>query len=372
MIVLSIVLAPLAMLPNARADLVSCSVSVTICWDSNSIGGNWEDASKWNLGRVPTASDDIAIIGCCYQVTLSSVQTVHSLYMGFGPSLLCTSSCTLTILAHTPGWSSDIASSDIINIAGNVVNHAQFVVANGGTINIQAGGTFVNHNLLTFSPGGVTNDGVFDEKCGASVAGTVGGTVVTESPCPTQVSIASGSPVTGTASFQSELGAYTSETATAVSSISPAPPSGLTFPDGVFSFTLSGLRVGQVVTVVIALPSALPAGTFSYWKFHGGTWTQLPASKATLDSTRTIITLTLTDGASPDDADGVANGVIVDPGGPAVPPSVQPAVHPLNVGGEMFPLNLAQVLSPWVAAILALTVVVIETLVIRKKKSRGA
>jgi len=65
--------------------------------------------------------------------------------------------------------------------------------------------------------------------------------------------------------------------------------------------------------------------------------------------------------------------VVVDPIPPptttttTVPP---PAVHPLNVGGEMFPVNLLQVLGPWVAAMLALTVVAVETLVIRKKKNR--
>jgi len=42
--------------------------------------------------------------------------------------------------------------------------------------------------------------------------------------------------------------------------------------------------------------------------------------------------------------------------------------HPINVGGTMLPLNLLQVLGPWIAAILALTVVAVETLVIRKRK----
>jgi hypothetical protein len=78
------------------------------------------------------------------------------------------------------------------------------------------------------------------------------------------------------------------------------------------------------------LPAPLPAGSFSYWKFHGGTWTQLPATKATLDSTRTVITLTLTDGASPGDSDGLANGVIVDPGGPAITPAIVPE-YPLGL-----------------------------------------
>ena len=51
-------------------------------------------------------------------------------------------------------------------------------------------------------------------------------------------------------------------------------------------------------------------------------------------------------------------------------PVTQPAVHPLNVGGEMIPVNLFQVLGPWIAVMLALTVVAVETLVIRRRKNR--
>jgi hypothetical protein len=325
MIVLSILLTPSIMIPNAHSSPI-CPGTVTICWNSIS-SGNWEVAANWNLGRIPTASDDVAILGGNgFIVTLSSVQTVHSLYIGGSPSLQCTSSCSLTILAHTPGWTYDIAISDVINIAGNIINHAQFV-NNRGTINILTGGTFVNHNTLDIAQPGsvVTNNGVFDEKCGASVVGgSISGTVVTESPCPTEVSTASSSTVSGTVLFQSELGAFTSITATALSSVSPAPPSGLLFPAGLFSFTISGLRAGSTVTVTITLPSPLPAGSFSYWKFSGGVWSQY--SSASLDSTRTIITLTFT---------APASGTVTDPGGPTIPAASTPITPPqyYPVGG---------------------------------------
>ena len=48
----------------------------------------------------------------------------------------------------------------------------------------------------------------------------------------------------------------------------------------------------------------------------------------------------------------------------------QPAVHPLNVGGEMLPVNIPQVLAPWLVVMLASTVVAVETLVVRRKRSR--
>ncbi len=108
-------------------------------------------------------------------------------------------------------------------------------------------------------------------------------------------------------------GTFSGFTAVAASSISPPPPSGLTFPDGLFSFTVSGLTPGQTVTVTITLSSPLPAGTFSYWKFQSGVWTQFPF--ASLDSTRTIITLTLKADSS---------GTINDPGGPAIGTAIIP------------------------------------------------
>ena len=161
-----------------------------------------------------------------------------------------------------------------------------------------------------------------------------------------------------TACAQTSPGVLSGFSAVSVGSVSPPPPSGVTFPFGLFSITVSGLSPGQTVTMTITLSAPLPAGTFSYWKFESGAWTQFPS--ASIDSTRTIITLTLTADSS---------GTVNDPGGPAIPPPPQPT-HPLNVGGEMLPLNLIQVLGPWIAAMLTLTVVAVEMLVVRKKNRK--
>gem|GEM_PF-1782090 len=354
LMVLSMLLVPLAIAPKVQAVPPNpCQAPATICW-GNPSGGSWETVANWILpeigfppaGRLPTASDDVYLIYpnlAGYTVTISSVQTVHSILVGPSTALTCSSTCTLTIKSHTPaptlpgiigGGLIGVAGftpaavlprADIygvLNIAGNVVNNASLVDASPTSIHIDAGGTFVNVNSLDFTGVELTNSGVFVEKCGAVVVGGIAlvpGTVVTESPCPTQVPTASGSSVSGTASFSSDLGAFTSLTSTAVSSVSPAPPAGLTFPDGLFSFTISGLRAGGTVTVTITLPSALPAGSFSYWKFQSGVWTQYPS--ASLDSTRTIITLTFTASAS---------GTVTDPGGPALTTVI---VHSVRVPG---------------------------------------
>jgi hypothetical protein len=86
------------------------------------------------------------------------------------------------------------------------------------------------------------------------------------------------------------------------------------FPHGLFSFTISDLEPHQTVTVEIVLPSVIPPGS-EYWKYHEGTgWFEVPLGDNDGDN---VITVTLTDGEAAD-ADGVANGVIVDPGGPSM------------------------------------------------------
>jgi len=108
---------------------------------------------------------------------------------------------------------------------------------------------------------------------------------------------------------QVSAGTFSGLTAVAVSSISIPPPAAAgTFPDGLFSFTVSGLSPGQTVTVTITLSSPLPAGTFSYWKFQGGAWVQFPS--ASLDAARRVITLTFIVPAG--------STSISDPGGPAM------------------------------------------------------
>jgi uncharacterized membrane protein len=60
----------------------------------------------------------------------------------------------------------------------------------------------------------------------------------------------------------------------------------------------------------------MPIGT-QYWKCINGQWVNATSILGDNDGDN-ILTLTITDG-SQFDADGVANGTIVDPGGPAVP-----------------------------------------------------
>jgi microcystin-dependent protein len=95
-------------------------------------------------------------------------------------------------------------------------------------------------------------------------------------------------------------------------------PANVSFPHGLFDFTLSGCTAGSTVAFTITYPQPLPAGT-AYWKY-GPTpgdasphWYQLPATVS-----GDTVTFSITDGAEGDD-DLAANGAIVDQGGPGVP-----------------------------------------------------
>ena len=105
----------------------------------------------------------------------------------------------------------------------------------------------------------------------------------------------------------------------------PNPSSPLAFPYGLFSFKIIGIPVGSTVTLSITLPGIVPTDT-EYWKYQAGLgWYEIPILSIT-DST---ITIQLTDGGL-GDADGVADGTIIDPCGPAVPiPAKAPSVSPV-------------------------------------------
>ena len=170
----------------------------------------------------------------------------------------------------------------------------------------------------------------------------------------------------GAATLTTSAGEFSSLAASAVSSIPAPPPAESTFPDGLFQFTILGLSASQQVTVTITLPAPLPAGPFAYYEFQGGAWTQLPS--ASLDSTRTVITLTLT-------AD--ATGTMNDAGGPTNPQATSTTtattfmpVHQTPVGGVMLPSVGLSVLLPWAVLLSLLGVLSVEAFIVKRRAKR--
>lgn len=111
-----------------------------------------------------------------------------------------------------------------------------------------------------------------------------------------------------------------------VANVPIPPPTGVSFPHGLFDFTTGGCTAASTITLTITYPQALPVGTV-YWKYgpspagyncSGAScavahWYQMPPAQAVIAGN--TVTLTITDGGVGDD-DLVANGTIVDQGGP--------------------------------------------------------
>ena len=107
-------------------------------------------------------------------------------------------------------------------------------------------------------------------------------------------------------------------------SLPTAPPAGVSLPSGLVSFVLDGVAPGSTQT--IALHKQYASQVSDYAKYDPATqqWSLLPRSRVAWVTDH--VEITLTDGGI-GDADGVANGRIVDPGGPArvtTPPDASP------------------------------------------------
>ncbi|MDQ6619664.1 MAG: PASTA domain-containing protein, partial [Pseudomonadota bacterium] len=95
-------------------------------------------------------------------------------------------------------------------------------------------------------------------------------------------------------------------------------PVGVSFPHGLFAFTVTSCTRGGSVAVAITYPQSLPSNT-QYWKY-GPTpgnqvahWYVIPATV-----NGNVVTFSITDGGIGDD-DVSVNGTIIDQGGPGVP-----------------------------------------------------
>lgn len=124
----------------------------------------------------------------------------------------------------------------------------------------------------------------------------------------------------GNVGFTTSAGSISGLANTAPADMRCSVPSGYNFPYGMFSFNITSLTAGQTVKVTIRFPNPLPLGT-KYYKCINGNMVDCSSLVTRIDTN--TLQLALTDGGL-GDADGVANGTIIDPGGPAFPFSAMP------------------------------------------------
>ena len=144
----------------------------------------------------------------------------------------------------------------------------------------------------------------------ASLGGAVIGTALWDGSRKSQLIdagiITSTSVPAGTLSVVSTVGKAI--TRLSVSQSVATLPSGVTTALGAISYVITGLDIGASTNVSFYLPSS-SSGTNGLFKKIGGTWVDL-APYCVFDGQR--VTLSVTDGGVLD-ADGLANGIVVDP-----------------------------------------------------------
>ena len=129
----------------------------------------------------------------------------------------------------------------------------------------------------------------------------------------------------------------------------------MTFPYGTNKLKISGLAAGQSVVVTLVYPDNVPT-TAKYYKISAvNGWQEIPFASNNGDNS---ITITLTDGESLTDADGLENGEIDDPGALATTSSGSSGGGGGGGGGSCFISSAAASQAPaaWVVLILLLVV----------------
>jgi hypothetical protein len=126
------------------------------------------------------------------------------------------------------------------------------------------------------------------------------------------------------------------------------------FPHGFFSFNIVGGTPGDEVEVGIIFPDSVPPDT-QYWKYYDNEWHQIPMRIDPDDDK--VIVITLVDGGL-GDADGMADGTIVDPGGPG---------NPSPDGGGGHHISKAAIVALSITAGVAIIVGII--LLVRRRRS---
>jgi Tol biopolymer transport system component len=131
-------------------------------------------------------------------------------------------------------------------------------------------------------------------------------------PTPANITSASVNTSLGAVNFTTSAGSISGLTNLPPSNM-PCSSGGYIFPYGMFSYNITNLAPGATATVTITTPGAVPMGS-KVFKCQNGNLTDFTQYVQQPDANTFI--LTLKDGG-PGDADGVANGIIVDPCGPA-------------------------------------------------------
>jgi autotransporter-associated beta strand protein len=343
---------------NANYQSASASANVVINQGTQTV--SFAPTTPVNFGVAPITLTATASSGLTtFTFATTSANTICTV-AGNQLTIVGVGSCALT--ATQPGDANYASASANANVAINAVAPGAPTIGAGSPGNAQATIGFTPPSftggvtISSYTVSCVNGANTFTNSGSASpitVTGLSNGTAYDCSVVATNVvgSSAPSAAVSVTPSFRSYTGASPTGSGTITASFTGggaacsysiaqyipltghprSPPAGsapsqFSFPFGLFDFTTSGCTPGSTITMTIAYPGSLPANT-QYWKYgpHPGnptpSWYVLPAN-----FNGNSVTFTITDGQLGDD-DLVANGTLVDQGGPGVPP---PPTVPIN------------------------------------------
>ena len=335
---------------TAQNVVTSTAVALTRATGTGTLGGTL-------TCTISAGSTSCTVIGVTYSVAEANVSLTAT--RTSGDSLTAGTSATFTVNSGTPPTKLAVTTvnggaSPTVGVGFNVVVQAQDgtstpqnVVAStavaltrttgtgtlGGTLTctMTAGSTSCTVIGVTYSKAEAGVSITATRTSGDSLAAGTSATFTVVAAAPTTSYTAPSATGTGdiTAAFTGggagcgySVAQFIPLTGNAASPPTGSAPADVTFPQGLFDFTVSGCTPGAVLDFTITYPQALPPNT-QYWKYGPTStdatshWYVLPA----LVSGNTV-TFSITDaGLGDDDYALGSNGTIVDQGGPGGPPA---------------------------------------------------
>lgn len=272
-------------------------------------------------------------------VTSATTDSVPGNNSASATATVAQSSTTVTITGHTPdpsmlGQGVTVSYAVAVVAPGAGTPTGMVTVSDGSTscvASVAAGSCTLQPNsagpkLLTASYSG---DASFSASSSAGVAHAVNALTTYQ-----QASPAGGGNIL--VSFTGGGATCSFNTAAFTNTLPLGGPQGVSFPHGVFDFTLSGCDTSPV-EMHIVYPNVLPPDS-RYWKY-GPTaanavphWYVLDTPLNGIQINGNEVRFHLSDGG-PGDGDLTINGSIRDPGGPGFAPGIGGGLQPVPLGG---------------------------------------
>jgi hypothetical protein len=312
---------------TAQSGMAAPNGSVTINAGGSSCVGTLQTPAMVTSNATCNIAPPLLPSGSAYAVTASYAGTAtfaasSSSGGGNGSLDVAPASTMTTISAHTPNPSFVLAP---IAVTATVAATAPGAGTPTGSITVSDGTDScvitlpaTSCNLTPTTDGAKTLVATYSGEArflGSASAGTAHDVLLlTTFSGPT-----SAPGVTGTVTLTGGLPGCTMVNPAFIPVAPLVPPPGVQFPFGLFEFTTAGCGAGETISIEIVYSQDLPPDS-EYWKFGptpgGGDnsiphWYLLPGATVA----GAVVSFDVTDGLIGDD-DLLANGVIVDQGGP--------------------------------------------------------